>query len=173
MSATFKGDFKKLEAWANLTEGAPKVLPVISKNLAEESISLIRDGMNRGIDPYGRKYKKLVLRRGQPLKRTGGMFAAWNRQRASAKGFKVSNAKEYSAYHQEGTGIYGPRGEPITPTRAKALAIPMPGGGTMFRRSVKGTPKRMMVPNGRLPKRWKKAYRETVNEVFSSHFRSR
>lgn len=61
----------------------------------------------------------------------------------------------YAAYLEFGTGIYGPKGRPIVPVRAKALRFPAAGagvrlsdnltkaqqragGGWQFRRSVRG-----------------------------------
>lgn len=173
MSIKFTGDFKKLKHWEDLTERAPELMATISKNLADESISLARDSMNRGVDPYGKRYPPLVLRSGQPLKKTGGMMAAWNRQHANRGSFKISNAKNYSGFHQQGTGIYGPRKQRIEPKTAKALRVPTPGGAAFFS-SVKGTPKRRMVPDrGVLPRAWKLAYQKTTNEIFLSHFSSR
>jgi phage gpG-like protein len=173
MPVTFRGDFSKLRRWADKADQAKELMETISKNLADESISLVRDGMNRGVDPYGKRYEPLVLRSGQPLKRTGGMFAAWHRASATAGSFRISNAKNYAGFHQHGTGIYGPKKTPITAKNGGSLRIPLPGGGVMFRKSVAGSPQRMMVPRKRLPGAWRDAYRETVNEIFLSHFRSR
>lgn len=44
----------------------------------------------------------------------------------------------YMYYQHEGTGIYGLRGRPITPTRRKFLKFPAKGGGFVFAKSVKG-----------------------------------
>lgn len=173
MAVKFRGDFQKLKHWEELAKDAPGLLPVVSENLADETISLVRDGMNRGVDPYGRGYAPLKFRAGQPLQKTGGMLAAWNRQHANRTSFKISNAKNYSGYHQHGTGIYGKNGAPITPKSKKSLRVPT-GGGDLFFRSVKGTPKRMMVPDRRgIPGHWKRSYQAVVNEIFLSHFRSR
>src|SRR5690606_230715 len=127
MAVSFKGDFAKLKTWADKMDTAADLMPVVSKTLADDTISLIRDGMNRGVDPYGNPYKPLVLRSGQPLKRTGGMFASWNRRGATASKFRVANGKNYAGYHQSGTGIHGPKKSPIVPKTAKALRIPVQG----------------------------------------------
>lgn len=66
-----------------------------------------------------------------------------------------SQGVNYAAYLEFGTGIYGPKGRPIVPVRAKALRFPAAGagvrlsgnltkaqqragGGWQFRRSVRG-----------------------------------
>jgi hypothetical protein len=49
----------------------------------------------------------------------------------------VGTPLEYGIYVHEGTGIYGPRGMPIRPTRARVLAW-NEGGRMHFARSVRG-----------------------------------
>ena len=51
---------------------------------------------------------------------------------------RVGTNVEYALWVHEGTGIYGKRGRPITPVRAKALRFTPRGGPTLFRRSVAG-----------------------------------
>jgi hypothetical protein len=47
----------------------------------------------------------------------------------------------HALYHEKGTGIYGPKGRPITPKRAKFLRwVDVNTGKVMYRRSVKGVP---------------------------------
>lgn len=47
---------------------------------------------------------------------------------------------EYALYQEEGTGIFGPDGVPITPTHAKVLVFDWPAaGGIVFARSVIGS----------------------------------
>lgn len=63
---------------------------------------------------------------------------------------RVGSDVPYARYVEEGTGIYGPAGRRITPTRRQALKFPTPrswgtGGrqadrGFVFRRSVAGSP---------------------------------
>lgn len=48
----------------------------------------------------------------------------------------------YALAVHEGTGIFGPKKRRIRPVNAKALMIPLPGGGVVFRKSVKGMPGR-------------------------------
>lgn len=46
----------------------------------------------------------------------------------------------YPTFQNEGTGIFGPDGVPITPTHSKVLVFDWPAaGGVVFARSVRGT----------------------------------
>lgn len=54
---------------------------------------------------------------------------------------KVGTRVPYAKWLQDGTGIYGPTGQPITSKTGKALAF-MIGGKKIVRRSVKGSPAR-------------------------------
>lgn len=169
MTVKFSGDFSSLKKWQKKIEQAPSALITVNEQLAEEAISLIREGFSNSTDPYGTAWAPLVLRDGLPLQDTGGMKAAWFRQRVSASGFIVANAKSYASFHQGGTGIYGPRQQRIVPIRAKVLKLGKTG---MVARSVRGTPRRRMVPErGRLPESWKRRFRETAQEVLTEIFR--
>jgi len=51
----------------------------------------------------------------------------------------VGTNVDYAIYVHEGTGIYGPRGAPITPKRGKFLVFRVRGSGvTVFARQVRG-----------------------------------
>ena len=172
MKVVFNGDFSALAEFESAVRKVPKSMRVVSEQLAEETIELIREGFEKHADPYGKPWKDLVLREGQPLEDTGGMKGAWYRRRATRQRFVVANAKSYSIFHQKGTGLYGNKRRRIRPIRATALRVPVRGGGTHYFASVRGTPKRRMVPeSGRLPPRWKRRYVETSREVLTELFR--
>lgn len=62
--------------------------------------------------------------------------------RADSKGLvgRVGSNVEYALHHHEGTGIYGPRGRPITPKTASVLRFKPKGSSTfVFARSVRGS----------------------------------
>lgn len=169
MKVKFSGDFAALKRFQKKVEQAPKAMLTVNQQLAEETIELIREGFDKSEDPYGSAWEPLVLRDGLPLQDTGGMKAAWFRQSATMRGFSVANAKSYSGYHQGGTGIYGPRHQRIVPIKAKVLKLGKTG---RVARSVRGTPKRRMVPErGRLPKAWRDRYVDTAQEVLTELFR--
>lgn len=54
---------------------------------------------------------------------------------------RVGTNVRYARLVHDGTGIYGPRSRPITPTHASVLAFTPRGGDTMvFASSVRGSP---------------------------------
>lgn len=171
MKASFGGNTHVLKGWASKAQRfSDDALDFVSLQLAEEAIELVRSGISDGRDPHGRRYRTLALRDGQPLRDTGRLQASWHRKRSGRDGFTIASSANYAIYHQLGTGIYGPKRRPIKPVKAKALSIPTPGG-TMFRRSVKGTPKRRMVPSrGPLPAKWRRAFQETAQEALAIYF---
>jgi hypothetical protein len=173
----FTGGFKQLEGFAADIERAPDALKVVSEQLAEATLELIREGFELERDPYGKKWARhsRLTRKlrpgGRVLADKGGMKAAWHRKSAARDAFEVANAKSYTIFHQEGTGAHGPSGQPIKPVRAKALRIPA-GNGAVFLSQVAGVKKRRMVPtNGRIPKSWQARYVETAQEVLAEIFR--
>lgn len=177
MRIVFTGGFKQLEDFAKDIERTPDALKTVSEQLAEETLELIREGFELERDPYGKKWAKhsrltqMLRPGGRRLADSGAMKAAWHRKNVSRDSFEVANARSYAIFHQEGTGIYGPRKTPIRPVRAKALRIPA-GDGAIFLSSVAGSPKRRMVPTrGRIPKRWQARYIETAQDVLTEVFR--
>lgn len=60
-------------------------------------------------------------------------------KRGKAQGARVGSGVKYALYVHEGTGIYGPRGVPITPKTKKFLRFKPKGLRTyVYARSVKG-----------------------------------
>jgi len=166
MDVKFTGDFVALTRFADKISGTPDILITVSEQLAEETIGLIREGFDKSEDPDGNEWDPPLLRAGKPLQDTGGLKASWYRRSSSRDGFSVASAKQYSVYHQFGTGIYGPRKTAIRPVKAKALKLP----NGIFRRSVKGTKPRRMVPSSGIPTEWSRRLVETATEVLESHF---
>lgn len=165
------GDFKELDRWAAMMAAAADSARIVSANLAEETIELIREGFATSTDPYGKPWAPLKMRSGQPLRDTGGLQSSWHRRFVTAEGFVVESGKAYAAYHQGGTGLHGPKKRPIKPTKAMALRIPGPLG-PVFRKSVEGAPRRRMVPEkGDVPSKWRKRYIEAANDVLTELFR--
>jgi phage gpG-like protein len=164
----FSGQFAELDRWTDKINQVPDALVTLNEQLAEESVELVREGFATSTDPYGEPWEPLVLREGQPLRDTGALQASWHRRSVSKSGFSIASSRNYAPYHQLGTGIYGPRKQPIRPIRTKALKLP----GGIYLYSSKGSPPRRMVPEtGRpLPERWRKAYVDTAHEVFTELF---
>ena len=58
----------------------------------------------------------------------------------------LAHGSKVGMYHEEGTGIYGPKGKPITPVNAKVLHFKI-DGQSIFTKSVKGIPKNPVLKN--------------------------
>lgn len=171
LAVELTGDFKELERFTAKLAKAPAQMRVVSANLAEETIELIREGFESSTDPYGSRWAPLKVRSGQPLRDKGGLQSSWHRRFLTAQGFVVASGKDYAAYHQGGTGIHGPKKQRIKPTKARALRFAGPGGA-IFASSVEGVPRRRMVPDkGALPARWRDRYVETAQDVLTELFK--
>lgn len=92
--------------------------------LANEQANLIKSGTLAGRDISGKAFTRLKSRVGQPLADTGKMLAAVHPMGLGPAGAAVviGNTIEAKkgAYHQWGTGIYGPSGQRI---KAKGRAL--------------------------------------------------
>lgn len=167
-SLKLSGDFAALKRFEDRLRTAPGVLETVSRNMAEAAVDLVKEGFDAATDPYGKKWPPLVLRAGEPLQDTGRLKASYHVAAASKSGFRIASSTQYAPYHQGGTGIYGPKGRPIVPTKKKALRLGKTG---YVRRSVKGAPQRKMVPDaGRLPDSWRRTLNDAALEVLEDHF---
>ena len=53
---------------------------------------------------------------------------------------QITVGEQYMRFQNEGTGVYGPAGRPITPKNGNVLVFDsLIGGGLVFARSVRGT----------------------------------
>lgn len=62
----------------------------------------------------------------------------------------VGTNLDYAPYQEYGTGIYGPKGAPITPKRGRFLRFKTKAGQVVFARSVRGTRPRKYMAKGLL-----------------------
>ncbi|KYG90793.1 hypothetical protein A0U40_17855 [[Bacillus] sp. KCTC 13219] len=77
----------------------------------------------------------------------------------------VAHGSEVGAYHETGTGIYGPKKRPIRPVKAKVLRFKF-NGKEVFARSVKGIKKNPVLlnaVNAKMPK-----IEEAIKEYWST-----
>lgn len=51
---------------------------------------------------------------------------------------RVGSNAHYALAVEKGTGIYGPKGQPITPKKSNVLVFPGKGGTVVYARSVRG-----------------------------------
>jgi hypothetical protein len=113
-------------------------LPSLVKRYGAGVAQIVQDEHKRAGDRAG----AIVVRR-MVAKVRSKRVAASLRFATEGAGFafetKVHTAMPLGRWLEEGTGIYGPKGAPITPKRAKVLRFEV-GGQTVFARSVKGMP---------------------------------
>lgn len=70
---------------------------------------------------------------------------------------RITATAPYARWQDEGTGIYGPSGQRIFPTHAKALRFDWPAaGGVVFAKSVAGSPGKHYFTEP-MPARWANA----------------
>jgi len=159
-SPIFKAFYKKVQ-------GLGKRRKDLVANLQEEALFLVREGFKRQKDPYGKKWPGKIFDNGKPVLsgRTAALRTGWTRGKSTAREFSLRNATEYAEYHQFGTGIYGPSGQPIEPVNADMLAWQY-GGRWYYAQSVDGVPPRKMVPDetGGMPDDWAEALSDMAAE---------
>lgn len=150
-----------MTAWQKALNDLPKEMRAMPRDMAEEAVELTRQTFEAEADPYGTKWAPLKLRTGKILQKSGGLKNSVH-VKASGKRFTIGVGKAYAAYHQQGTGLHGPKRQKIRPLRAKALGPIQPGG--LFFRSVKGSPRRPMIPYLSMPSAWSTAFAEVAEE---------
>lgn len=157
------GDLSDLGRFGRKLQKLGPALDTLSRNLAEETLELIREEFEHEQDPDGAPWQSLLLRKGKILQDTGGLRSSWN-YTSNRRGFTVGSGKVYAKWHQGGTGIYGPSRQRIYPRNAKALRL----GRYGYARSIKGIPPRRMVPDAGLPRAWVQRYESVADDVFST-----
>lgn len=99
-----KGDTAQLKRIARKVRDAfgPDGMRGLSRNLAEETVELIREGFDRQGDPYGRGWAPLKARSGKILQDTG-LLRRFKPTHVTVRGFTVSSGATYGPFHQSGT----------------------------------------------------------------------
>jgi phage gpG-like protein len=103
----------------------------LSQVLSATALAEVSNGFRLSRDPYGRPWRPLAWRKGQPLLKTGRMRASTNSGRIGPDGFSIRIGANYAIYHQDGSGVRRPR------------------AGQRSRARVGKLPQRMMVPDAR------------------------
>lgn len=168
-------DMREFEELRKVLSDPGSVLDSVSASLAEEAVGLIQEGFRTETDPYGRRWKPKAIADGRKTLsgRTNRLKSGWHVTRQTRDEFTIAPAVEYAEYHQEGTGIHGPKKRRIEPRTAKALRFPGPGGKPIFAKSVAGVPQRMMVPSELmgLPPAWEERFNEAATDALAESFR--
>lgn len=99
-----RGDFGKLRALrgglARMASG--KTARRVVKAIAHTALELAQEGFAAAVDPYGRAWKPLKYRQGEPLRDTGRLFNSLT-LRSSSVSFSLLSNVAYAEFHQEGT----------------------------------------------------------------------
>jgi Bacteriophage HK97-gp10, putative tail-component len=74
----------------------------------------------------------------------GRLAGSWAMTRMGKLRYKVHTAVVYARFQNDGTGIYGPAGRPITPRKSRVLVFDV-SGRTVFARSVRGVKGRRYI----------------------------
>lgn len=103
--ASLRGDTKKLRG---LVAGLERLTSQrwkteTNRQLAEETLSRVQAGFASSRDPYGRPWKPLKHRVGQPLRDSGALMKSI-RVQANSRSFVLTARVVYAATHQYGRG---------------------------------------------------------------------
>lgn len=118
-----------------------KMFPQVIKQLFNNPASRAQREMKEKAEEVKRVAQKNLLR--STGFDTGRLSSSIKVEKVMIDGlvsFKVSTNVPYWRYIHDGTGVYGPKGQPIKPKHAKALRWRGPGGDVVFAKSVKGIP---------------------------------
>lgn len=116
-----------------------KLFPDAIKKILNNPASRAQREMKQTAEVVQRQAQKNLLR--STGFDTGRLSSSIKVEKVTIDGvvaFKVGTTVPYWIYIHEGTGIYGPKGQPIKPKNAKALRWRGPGGEAIFAKSVKG-----------------------------------
>jgi hypothetical protein len=150
----------------------PRWVRATALEVAEAFLGLVHKGFDQTKSPYGKTWAPLVLTRGKPLRGRGRLRRSWHVEphigkSAGAISFTLASSHPHADKHQGGTGLFGPHRKRILPVKGRALHIP---GHGLFA-SVKGAPKREMIPERGLPVKWERKYQSVFETAFEEHFR--
>lgn len=141
---TVGGDFKKLEDWEKALASTDKLLGVMSRDMAEEVLGLVKEGWRKQADPYGQPWKAKKRPDGRQILvgKTARLKGGWHIKNASGKGFTVAPSVNYGGYHQTGTKRIPQR--MMVPTKSRGI-----------------------------PKEWRTALNEIAVDHLAAHFGSK
>lgn len=147
-SASLSGDFGALTAFSNRVAafGSPSTMRQISKEIADEALNQVQVGFSQQRNPYGSPWFPKKYPDGRSILRgsSGKLERSFVRLYAGADAAIIGSKAREATFAQTGTGIYGPRKQPI---RAKGRAMRFKAGGRwVFAKQVEGSRQRLMMP---------------------------
>jgi hypothetical protein len=174
--ASLTGDIKPIELFGKriAKAGSPTTMRGLARAIGNEALFQIQVGFQQRTDPYNLAWEPKRIPDGKPplSGATGRLRAGWYLKYVGPDAVMVGNRKHYAAF-QEGTGVYGPTGQPIKPKGGKALSFKV-GGRRFAFKSVRGAPPRLMVPRkGEIPFTWNRAITATAREYMRARLKGR
>lgn len=175
LSGSLTGDFNKLTAFGNKVAslGSTSTMTAVAKVIADEALFQVQVGFSQSRDPYFRPWadKKYSDGRGPLRGATGKLQRSFVRLYAGPDAAIIGSRVREAVFAQSGTGIYGPRKQPITPKRGKFLRFKA-GGKWIFARQVEGSPQRLMMPQKwHSSRQWSQAFEHRVSAYLKTRIR--
>ena len=137
----------------------------LTAKLGAAALARVQETFENSADPYGKPWKQLRFRVGQPLLLTGRLRNSINRSKPDSRGFviAVSNV-EYAAVHQFGSkNMKGLRGV-LRRAGVRRKGVGRGHGG--------GIPARPYLPGKTLPASWLKEFEAIANAVIARYLTS-
>ncbi len=103
----------------------------------------VPDAIDKALDTISPQVLQ-EIQDGTPVGETGDLRQGWVVFPVD-QGLHFRNEVEYSAWVEEGTGVFGPSGQIITPKTAKKLRFVARDGALIFTKSILGMPGRSFV----------------------------
>lgn len=115
----------------------------VSHRVIESRVRRLLQAKNGGLAKDMMRRGRRVERRAKKIVQvnTGQLRASINTQPTTYRGYPAADIGtnlRHAMWAHDGTGIYGPRGQYITPRRAKVLRWYAKGGKPIFARRVRG-----------------------------------
>lgn len=155
------GDFGALRGLRERTDPAQVALltTAAAQRMRATAMKLVADEFRHSVDPYGKPWKPLAWRNGQPLRDTGRMAGAVIGT-ASGPTIQITIGTTYAAYHQKGAKVRKP-------------GITKKGKQRKSRGRVGNLPRRQMLPEestGGLGFTWYRAFSKDADAVVRKAF---
>lgn len=125
----------------SLRIGGKMVMGAAVKLGEQAVLSQVALGFRNGVDPYGKKWKPLTYRNGQPLLKTHIMSKSFTGE-SSGDTIRIGNNVERTIFHQ---------------------------GGTKTKEGKEIVPARKMIPdNNEIPAAWARAVESAIRKAFDA-----
>ncbi len=96
----------------------------------------LKDIKRNLINVSGKKLQQF-LKKNSPKDSTK-LSNSWKISNTTESSTRVSSDLDYALYTNDGTGVFGARGQPITPRTPNGVMVFQKGGKTIFTRRVQG-----------------------------------